>query len=443
MAVKKKEETVKSESFLDSLIEEEFSEMQDLSKIDDKVEYWVDTGSWALNYAISKKFRGGYPGGRITNFYGLSGTGKSMLPAIASKAKQWENTDLFQFDRIIVIDSEGGGTGRSLFEFVDAPLDRVRYITIGTLDSYRIDKKTGKMEAVADKEVPTKLDTPSYIYHRGLICFLKKLVYAMEYSGSKEKILIIIDSITNIKSFRIAVENGEDMGRTQKLLNSFFSLDTDFHKIGATVMLASKVYTNLNNPYDPWVLAGGQAVVYNPSVNIKLTAMSDSEELSAEEVKAEKERRKTALGNSMKVIRATITKSRFGTENRNVWFMLDATYGIVRNSGLFGLLLDFGAIKKNGTRYELPGVIEGSFFKKDFAKIFAEHESEYIDKLQPIMDRIEEEIKQKRVNVNVSDIAEYDEETAAGEIAEAASSQSMLNAMEAEEEAAAEIRVGD
>lgn len=234
-----------------------------------------------------------------------------------------------------------------------------------------------------------------------------------------------------------------DVGLTNKLLNSFFSLDTDFHKIGATVMLASKVYTNLMNPYDPWVMSGGQAVMYNPSVNIKLTAMSDSEDLSAEEVKAEKERRKTALGNSMKVIRATITKSRFGTENRNVWFMLDATYGIVRNSGLFGLLLDFGAIKKSGTRYELPGVIEGSFFKKDFAKIFAEHESEYIDKLQPIMDKIEEEIKQKRVNVNVSDIAEYDEETAVNEIADAASAQSMLNAMEAEEEMAAESRADE
>lgn len=431
LAKKKEEQT---NSIFDELIESEFSEMQDLSKIDNSVDYWVDSGCWALNYAISKKFKGGYPGGRITNFYGLSGTGKSMLPAIASKAKAWNNVDLYQFDRIIVVDSEGGGTGKSLFEFVDAPLDRVRYITIGTLDSYRTDKKTGKSEAVADKEVPSKLDTPSYTYHRGLLCFLKKLVYAMEYNQSKEKLLIIIDSISNIKSFRSAVEGTEDMGKTSKLLNNFFALDTDFHKIGATVMLASKVYTNLNNPYDPWILAGGQSVMYNPSVNIKLTAMSDSDDLTTEEVKAEKERRKTALGNSMKVIRATITKSRFGTENRNVWFMLDATYGIVRNSGLFGLLLDFGAIKKNGTRYELPGVIEGSFFKKDFAKIFAEHEEEYIDKLQPIMDKIEEEIKQKRINVNVSDISEYDEENAEEE--SDVSTRQMVDMMEVDEESA-------
>lgn len=427
MAKKKEEET--NESVFDSLIESEFTEMQDLSKIDDSVEYWVDTGNYALNYAISKKFKGGFPGGRITNLYGLSGTGKSMLPAIASKAKQWNNIDFYQFDRIVVIDSEGGGTGKSLFEFVNAPLDRVRYITISTLDSYKTNKETGKSEAVPDKDVPAKLDTPTYKYTRGLICFLKKLVHAMKYSGSKEKILIIIDSISNIKSFRSAIEGTEDMGRAQKLLNNFFSLDTDLHDIEATVLLASKVYTNLNNPYDPWVMAGGQSVIYNPSVNVKLTAMSDSDELSDAEIKAEKERRKTALGNSMKVIRATITKSRFGTENRNVWFLLDATYGIVRNSGLFGLLLDFGVLKKTGTRYELPGVIEGTFFKKDFAKLFAEHEEEYIEKLQPIMDKVEEEIKNKRLSINVSDLSEYDEETEETEM----SARDVLAAMEAED----------
>lgn len=438
MATKKKEETETNESVFDSLIEAEFTEMQDLSKVDNSVEYWVDTGNYALNYAISKKFKGGYPGGRITNLFGLSGTGKSMLPAIASRAKQWNNIDLYQFDRIIVVDSEGGGSGKSLFEFVDAPLERVRYINISTLDSYRTDKKTGKSEAVADKEVPTKLDTPNYKYTRGLIAFLKKIVYAMKYNNSKEKLLIIIDSISNIKSFRTVVENGEDMGKTNKLLNNFFALDTDLHEIGATVMLASKVYTNLNNPYDPWVLAGGQSVVYNPSLSVKLTTMADSDELSAEDIKAEKERRKTALGNSMKVIRATVAKSRFGTENRNVWFMLDATYGIVRNSGLFGLLYDFGAIKKNGSRYELPGVIEGSFFKKDFAKLFAEHEEEYIEKLQPLMDEIEENIKRQRISVNVSDMSEYnegegsEEDTSSMSADEAA--RQLLKEMEAEEE---------
>lgn len=116
--------------------------------------------------------------------------------------------------------------------------------------------------------------------------------------------------------------------------------------------------------------------------------------------------------------------------------MLDATYGPVRNSGLFGMLLDFGAIKKNGTRYELPGVIEGSFFKKDFAKLFSEHEEEYIDKLQVIMDNIEEEIKNKRLNINVSDMSEYNDEENIGENnlveEDETSSREVLTAMQSE-----------
>ena len=135
--------------------------------------------------------------------------------------------------------------------------------------------------------------------------------------------------------------------------------------------------------------------------------------LTDEQIKAEKKRRnETSLGNSYKIIRVKVAKSRFGTEGRNAWVLLDATYGLVRNSGLFKLLLDFGAIKKvgNSNKFECPGVIEGSFFKKDFAKIFAQNENEYIDKLQPIMDEIEAEMKRKRLSVNVSDLQEFEEQ---------------------------------
>ena len=414
MAAKKKEEK-KSEntSVFDEMIEQEFTEMQDLSKVDDTVDYYVDTGNWALNYLCSKKLRGGYPGGRITNLWGLSGTGKSLMPAVASRAKQWENIDFYQFDRIVLIDSEGGGTGLGLFKFVDAPLDRVRYVSISTLDSYRVaNDNPEKIEAVNDRDVPSKLVTSTYTYTRGLLCFLKKLIFGMKYRKSNEKILIIVDSISNMKPFRTKVEGVADMGLTGKLLNNLFALDDDLNEIGATVLLASKVYTNMNNPYDPWVMSGGQSVIYNPSLNIKLQEMSETEEMSDSEKKEEKERRKTSLGNSMKVIRATATKSRFGTEGRNCWFILDNTYGPIRNSGMLKLLLDFKLAVKEGTKYTVPGVIDTPFFKKDFLKVFAEHEEEYIDKLQPLLDMAEERIKQDRkaAALGKGDLGEFTDE---------------------------------
>ena len=394
-------------NFLDDLINSEFTQMKDLSKEEEPKEF-IDSGNYALNYICSKNFYGAYPVGQISMLYGLSGTGKSLLPAIASKDPK--------LSRIIVLDSEGGGTGKSLFSFIGAPMEKIRYMTVQTLDSYRVNKENGKVEEISDKEVPSKMVTDTYEYHMGLILILKKLLYALEYNHSEEKILIIIDSLSNMKSVRASLLGGEDMGKTNKLLNQLFSsLDNTLANTNTSIIFANKVYTNLNNPYDPWVIAGGQSVIYNPSINIRLSSMAEGSDITDAQMKEEKLRRKTALGNSLKVIRATVSKSRFGTEGRNAWVVLDSTYGLTRNSGLFDLLYDFGVCKKNGTRYSIPGIFVNekgediTFFKKDFLEIFGKNEKEYIEKLQAKMLEVEEEIKNKRLNLNVNDIEEAKE----------------------------------
>ena len=351
-----------------------------------------------------------------------------MLPAIAAKDPK--------IDRVIVLDSEGGGTGKSLFQFIGADLSKIRYATVQTLDSYKINKENGKIEEVADKDVPAKLDTPSSIYHMGLILTLKKLLYALEYNHAKEKVLIIIDSLSNMKSVRASLLGGEDMGKTNKLLNVLFSsLDNTLKNTNSTILFANKVYTDLNNPYNiEGVIAGGQSVIYNPSLMIGLTTLQDNPEVSDADLKSEKERRKTGLGNSLKTVRARIKKSRFGTEGRNAWVVLDSTYGLTRYSGLFQLLCDFGVCVKNGTRYSIPGVIvnekdeDVSFYKKDFIETFRAKENEYIPKLQEKMNAVEEKLKQKAMNLEVNDldeVAEGDDEI---------SSVDLMNMMEAEKE---------
>lgn len=425
MATKKEQS---SDFSIDDLINSEFTDMQDLSKEDDTVKEWIDSGNYALNYICSRNFNHGYPIGQITAFYGQSGTGKSMLPAIASKDPK--------IDKVIVLDSEGGGTGRSLFQFIGADLSKIRYTTVQTLDSWKINKENGKIEEVSDKEVPAKLDTPSSIYHMGLILILKKLLYALEYNHSKERVLIIVDSLSNMKSVRSSLLGGEDMGKTNKLLNVLFSsLDNTLKNTNSTILFANKVYTDLNNPYNTeGVIAGGQSVIYNPSLMIGLTTLQDNPEISDAELKEEKERRKTGLGNSLKTVRARIKKSRFGTEGRNAWIVLDSTYGMTRYSGLFNLLCDFGLCVKNGTRYSIPGVFvnekgeDVSFYKKDFIEVFRKNEKEYIVKLQEKMEGIEEKLKQKAMNLEVNDLDEVSEEDS--EI----SNVEMMNMMEAERE---------
>ncbi len=46
---------------LDDLIQQQFDEVVDLSKVDGKVKNWYDTGIYALNYAMSKHLMYGIP----------------------------------------------------------------------------------------------------------------------------------------------------------------------------------------------------------------------------------------------------------------------------------------------------------------------------------------------------------------------------------------------
>ena len=415
---------------IDDLINDEFLGLEDLSKESDNVEYWCDSGNYALNYICSKHFSGAFPQGKISVLAGKSGVGKSMIPCIVAKDPN--------IDRVIILDSEGGGNGKSLLEFLGVPLEKVSYKLISTLDSYKItfdDKGKQKIEEIKDSEIPQKLKTDSYEVHIGLIAFLKKLLYALEYSQSKEKILIIVDSLSNLKSVR-KLNGVEDMGKSQKLLNDLFALDNVIKKTNATLICSAKVYTDLNNQYNTeGIIAGGESIIYNPSILLSLSSLQDNPEMSDTDLRAEKERRKTSLGNSVKTIRARVKKSRFGTEGRNAWVVLDATYGLTRNSGLFQLLYDFGVCIKNGTRYTIPGVFinekgeDISFFKKDFLEIFGKNEKEYIAKFQEKMNEAEERIKKERLSLNVNDISEVKEDDG-----DEVSTFEMARAMEAEME---------
>ena len=71
------------------------------------------------------------------------------------------------------------------------------------------------MEEVSDKDMPAKMSTDTFEYHMGLNLILKKLLYALEYNHSEEKVLIIVDSLSNISSVR-KLSGVADMGKTQK-----------------------------------------------------------------------------------------------------------------------------------------------------------------------------------------------------------------------------------
>jgi hypothetical protein len=389
-------------STLDDIIDQEFDKLVDISKFDTTVKTWYDVGIYSLNYICSKNLFGAVPSGRVTSFKGLSGTAKSMLMAQIAKDPK--------VDKIIVINSEGGGLSAELFKFIGAPLDKVRMQGFNTFTNYRISKSSGKFEEVPDSEFPGKTETNEYIYVEGITRFVKRFVNAIEFRNIKSNIVILIDSLANIRSVR-ELNGVSDFGSKIKEVNTFFGIfDNAFQKTNIALVFSNKLYNSMSgNMWEPFKESGGESVIYNPSLSVLLKETSLTEDKTDEEMKEEKERRKTALGSSLKAIKAIVDKSRFGTELRNITFLVDLNYGPVKLSGLFELCRDFGILERKGNSYTMPDVIDKPFFKKEFIPIIASDEVNYINKIQKKLEEAEEKIKQDKVKLQVSDIEEIEE----------------------------------
>lgn len=401
----KKATAVSADAFsdLDEIINKEFEGLTDLSKVDTTVNTWYDFGVYALNYISSKNLFQGVPAGRITSIKGRSGVGKSLLLAQIVKDPKVE--------KVIAIGSEGGGLSVELFNFVGASLEKIRLQSFNTFSSYRINKKNGDIEEVYDAKFPVKKDTEEYVYVEGATRFLKRFINAIEFKDIKSNIVILMDSLANFKSVR-ELNGGQDMGARAKDVNTFFGVfDNAFERTNIAFVFTNKVYTNLGNIYDPWKEAGGEGAIYNPSLSLFLSDTSSTEDKTDAEIKAEKERRKTALGSSLKSIKASVDKSRFGTEYRNITFLIDFAYGPVKLSGMFELCRDFGILEKSGNQYTMPGVIDKPFYKKNFIDVLSENEKELLVKIQARLEQAEADIKNKKSSIKASDMEDVSEET--------------------------------
>jgi len=383
---KKTEDTGFSE--IDKLLDKEFDDLINLSKVDNKVKNWLSWGNYALNYISSKNLRNGIPCGRITSISGLSSTGKSLLSANVMKDPK--------IDMILIIETEGSNS-QELVEFAGVDPKKVRIIRGSTFKSFKTSKKTGKIEEISDNEIPVNKETDQYIYTEGLTSKLKRFINTIEFNKIKKNIYVVLDSLANVSSVR-SLNGTSDMGKKGQDLNNFFqTFDIALERTNIAFLFTNKLYSSMDM-YNPYVESGGNSVAYNTSLSIRLSTVSDSDDVSDAELKEEKERRKSALGSSLKIAKAKITKSRFGTEGRNSSFIIDLNYGITKLSGLFNLLFDFGVITSPSSGwYECPCITKDKFRKKDFIDMVSKNEDKYIDIFQKELEKAEEKIKQNKI----------------------------------------------
>lgn len=387
---------------IDKIIEKEFDDLIDMSKVDTKVKTWIDSGVYSLNYICSKNLFGAYPIGRVTSIDGLTSTGKSLLAATAMKDSK--------IDYVLLLESEGGGSSEELLEFAGVNMSKVRIKKFKTFGNYKMNKNNSEVEEVADNKFPKKKEDEKWIYEEGITRFLKRFINAIRFNHIQKNILIVLDSLGNLMSVR-ELGGTKDMGAKNIDIGIFFrNFDVDFEKTNIAFIFCNKLYTNIGNPWEPFKASGGVPVEYNPSLGIRLFITSETDDITEGEMKDEKDRRTSALGSSLKTIRAKITKSRFGTEFRNIPFLIDFSIGPAKYSGLFTLCDDFGLFKRSGSMYFMEGVFEKSFYKKNFIDLIRENEKEVLQKIQNKLEEAEKKIFENKKQIEIKDISDTEEE---------------------------------
>lgn len=338
----------------------------------------------------------------VANGLVVHNTGKSLL---SSSAMRDPNVDM-----IILIDVEGGGHGKELIEFAGVDPKKVRRIVANTFTSYKVLKSSGKIEEIKDTDLPSgKLETDKYIYVEGLTSKIRRFIQSVTLNKIDANIFIVLDSLANVQSVR-ALSGTQDVGKRVQDINQFFkNFDVEFEKSDITFVFTNKLYQAIDGS-GRLIANGGESAVYNPSLTVRFRDITESDDLTSKNVTDEKASKSSAIGRTIKPIRARVVKSRFGTEYRNITFLIDMGYGPIKLSGLFELCYDFGVIKKSGgAYYSLPGIFEKKFYKKDFISMVRENEAEILKQIQKKLEEVEVKLKEERTNFQANDIKEVDQ----------------------------------
>jgi hypothetical protein len=134
----------------------------------------------------------------IANGIVVHNTGKSLM--VSATMRDPRVTD------VIVLETEGGGSGAELVKFAGVDPKKVKFMKVNTLKSYKISKKSGKMEEIKDAELPAKgMETETFFFVEGAISKMRKLCQAISFNKEKFKdrnILVVLDSLGNLASVR-------------------------------------------------------------------------------------------------------------------------------------------------------------------------------------------------------------------------------------------------
>lgn len=301
-------------SALDTLMKK-ISKDTDSTNIEDskfsKIEFFIDTGDFALNKIISGDFKNGIPSGKLTILAGESSSGKSFIAAnCISNALQHSNVD-----RVFLFDSEGGSLV-GLMESLGADLSKVQHILVNSVEDATL--KMGKTMAALRAYKDTK-------------------------EGKNARFFIVLDSIGNLMSDKVFddIEKDKvatDMGQRAKQIKILTgTVMNETIRSGIPVLMINHVMDNPGTMHPGKVksMGGGKSLVFNSHVMIQCSRTLEKDEKSDSALKSYYEASiLTFFTTKNRIVRPFMQSSSF----------LHFQHGILRYYGLIDMALEHGLL---------------------------------------------------------------------------------------------------
>jgi recombination protein RecA len=277
---------------------------------------WIDSGNYALNYAISGEFNNGIPLGKVTMFAGQSGSGKSFICA-GNIIRNAQAADIFP----ILIDTENALDENWLKPLgVDTSEDKLLKFNLAKIDDVA--------KLISD--------------------FMKDYKSRFEKIDKSErpKVLFVLDSLgmlltpTDINQFEAGDLKG-DMGRKPKALTALVRNCVNMfgeYDVGLVVTNHSYASQDMFDPDDK--ISGGQGFIYASSIVVAMRKLK---------LKEDEDGKKTTTVNGIRAV-CKVMKTRFNKPFETVEIKIPWTTGMDPYSGLINLFETKGVLIKEGNK---------------------------------------------------------------------------------------------
>ena len=283
---------------------------------------WISTGSSILDLAISNRPHGGLPVGKMVEFNGLEGTGKSLVSAHICAETQRKG------GIAVVLDTENAAAPE-FWKSLGVDLKNLLYV---------------------------QTDTVEDIFEN-----MEKMIGIVRKSNKDRILTLIVDSVAAASTkAELESDHGKDGFATGKSIIISKAMRKITNMIGKQKVLTvftNQLRQNLNAMAfgDKWVVSGGKALAYHCSVRVRLNNTGKLKK--GEEV----------IGNECK---AVVIKNRMGPPQRQASFDIYFDSGIADYSSWIKVLKENNLVKQGGAyyTYKKDDGTEWKFQSKEFVE---------------------------------------------------------------------------